>query len=429
MKFLMINGPNLNLLGKREPGIYGSGTYAELCALAERYAEEHSSTVRCFQSNHEGAIIDEIHGADGVYDALILNPGAYTHYSYAILDALKAVRVPAYEVHISHIDQREPFRAVSVTAPACVGQLYGLGFDGYLRAMDYFLFPEGCPRLCVIGDPVSHSLSPLLHRAMLSALGLEGTYSVQTVPRPELPAFLEQARRGVFTGFNATMPHKRDLVSLADELDESARRCGSVNTVCVRDGKLVGYSTDGPGYTEALRDFGLNPCGARITLMGAGGAARSVAAALADAGAGILRICNRTPSRAEELCSLAPERMIPAGLDPETLERLCGDTDLLINCTSLGMTGQGQFEDFSFLNRLPSGAVVSDLVYEPRKTELILQAEERGLAAFNGLPLLAWQGALALQRFLNRTDLDLPGMARAALDALDGEPAPGHRVL
>lgn len=139
MNFLIINGPNLNLLGKREPGIYGKDSYEELCRLIEDYARAHGSTARCFQSNHEGAIIDEIHAADGVYDAIVINPGAYTHYSYAILDALKAVSVPAYEVHISHIDQREPFRAVSVTAPACVGQIYGLGFDGYLRAMDHFL--------------------------------------------------------------------------------------------------------------------------------------------------------------------------------------------------------------------------------------------------------------------------------------------------
>ncbi len=138
-KFLVINGPNLNLLGKREPGIYGDQTYDSLCRLIEDYAAAHNASVRCFQSNHEGAIIDEIHAADGVYDGIIINPGAYTHYSYAILDALKAVSVPAYEVHISHIDQREPFRAISVTAPACVGQIYGLGFDGYLRAMDWFL--------------------------------------------------------------------------------------------------------------------------------------------------------------------------------------------------------------------------------------------------------------------------------------------------
>ena len=139
MKFLIINGPNLNLLGRREPGIYGEQSYEALCALIRDHAAAHDSTADCFQSNHEGDIIDQIHAADGVYDAIVINPGAYTHYGYAILDALKAVDVPAYEVHISHIDRREPFRAVSVTAPACVGQLYGHGFDGYLMAMDHFL--------------------------------------------------------------------------------------------------------------------------------------------------------------------------------------------------------------------------------------------------------------------------------------------------
>ena len=138
-KFLVINGPNLNLLGKREPGIYGDRTYDALCDMIRAYARAHNAEADCFQSNHEGAIIDKIQEADGVYDAIIINPGAYTHYSYAILDALKAISVPAYEVHISHIDQREPFRAISVTAPACVGQIYGMGFEGYLRAMDYFL--------------------------------------------------------------------------------------------------------------------------------------------------------------------------------------------------------------------------------------------------------------------------------------------------
>ncbi|MBE6956009.1 MAG: type II 3-dehydroquinate dehydratase [Ruminococcaceae bacterium] len=139
MKFLIINGPNLNLLGKREPDIYGKGTYEDLCNLVCEYAAANGSCADCFQSNHEGAIIDAIHAADGVYDAIVINPGAYTHYSYAILDALKAVDVPAYEVHISDIDSRESFRAISVTAPACVGQLYGHGFAGYTMAMDHFL--------------------------------------------------------------------------------------------------------------------------------------------------------------------------------------------------------------------------------------------------------------------------------------------------
>ena len=142
MKFLILNGPNLNLLGKREPGIYGENSYEALCTRLKAFAADHGSTAECFQSNHEGAIIDAIHAADGVYDAIVMNPGAFTHYSYAILDALKAVSVPCIEVHISNVHQREEFRHKSVTAPACVGQICGLGLYGYQAAMSYFLLKE-----------------------------------------------------------------------------------------------------------------------------------------------------------------------------------------------------------------------------------------------------------------------------------------------
>lgn len=136
MKFLVINGPNLNLLGQREPDIYGRQDYPALCAMVEDYAAAHGGSATCFQSNHEGAIIDAIQAAQGVYDGIVINPGAYTHYSYAIHDALKAISVPAVEVHISDIHSREDFRKVSVTAPACVGQISGKGFPGYTMAMD-----------------------------------------------------------------------------------------------------------------------------------------------------------------------------------------------------------------------------------------------------------------------------------------------------
>ncbi len=139
MKFLIINGPNLNLLGQREPEIYGKDGYDALCERLKAFAQAHGSTAECFQSNHEGAIIDAIHTAQGTYDAIIMNPGAYTHYSIAILDALKAVDTPCIEVHISNVHQREEFRHKSVTAPACVGQICGLGLYGYEAAMGYFL--------------------------------------------------------------------------------------------------------------------------------------------------------------------------------------------------------------------------------------------------------------------------------------------------
>ena len=135
MKFLVINGPNLNMLGIREPGVYGKGTYEDLVALIRRTAEAEGVETDFFQSNHEGALVDAIQQAYGIYDGIILNPGAYTHTSIAILDALKAVSLPAVEVHISDVSSREPFRQISYAGMACVKTYMGLGFDGYCQAL------------------------------------------------------------------------------------------------------------------------------------------------------------------------------------------------------------------------------------------------------------------------------------------------------
>ena len=139
MKLLILNGPNLNLLGTREPDIYGRESYDTLCQQIYRHAEAIGCTAEVFQSNHEGTLIDAIQAAQAGYSGIVINPGAYAHYSYAIYDALRAVEVPAVEVHISDITAREPFRAVSVTAPACVKTISGHGLEGYLEAMDYLL--------------------------------------------------------------------------------------------------------------------------------------------------------------------------------------------------------------------------------------------------------------------------------------------------
>jgi 3-dehydroquinate dehydratase-2 len=139
MKFLVINGPNLNLLGSREPEIYGKSGYDALVDRIQEAAASMHVEVECFQSNHEGAIIDAIHRAQGQFDGIVINPGAYTHYSYAILDALKAVQLPAVEVHISNIHKREEFRHKSVTAAGCDGQICGLGQFGYVAAMGYLI--------------------------------------------------------------------------------------------------------------------------------------------------------------------------------------------------------------------------------------------------------------------------------------------------
>ncbi|MBO4908511.1 MAG: type II 3-dehydroquinate dehydratase [Lachnospiraceae bacterium] len=144
MKILVINGPNLNFLGIREKNFYGNQDYDYLIAMIEAYATEKGIEVECFQSNHEGAIIDKLQEAyfEGT-DGIVINPGAYTHYSYAIHDALKSLEKPVkVEVHISDISSREEFRKVSVTAPACDKQIYGKGLAGYTEAMDYILTAE-----------------------------------------------------------------------------------------------------------------------------------------------------------------------------------------------------------------------------------------------------------------------------------------------
>lgn len=140
MKILVINGPNLNFLGIREKSVYGTQDYDYLLQMIAKKGEETNSTIEVFQSNHEGAIIDRIQDAyfDGT-EGIVINPGAFTHYSYAIRDALASITVKKVEIHISDITQREEFRKVSVTAPVCDRQIYGQGLDGYLQAIDFIL--------------------------------------------------------------------------------------------------------------------------------------------------------------------------------------------------------------------------------------------------------------------------------------------------
>ena len=137
MNILVINGPNLNMLGIREPEIYGRATYADLCRLIEEHAGKQGVRVTLYQSNHEGDLIDAIQQAYGKQDGIVINPGAYTHTSVALLDALKAVAIPSVEVHISDPDTREDFRKISYLRAACVKTIRGHGFDGYLEAIDF----------------------------------------------------------------------------------------------------------------------------------------------------------------------------------------------------------------------------------------------------------------------------------------------------
>ena len=139
MKMLVINGPNMNMLGIREKTLYGSGSYEDLCEFIRRHCEGRGVEVTFVQSNHEGALVDAIQAAYGVYDGIVINPAAYTHTSVAILDAVKAVGIPTVEVHISDVDAREDFRRVSYICQACLKTISGKGFGGYTEAVDFLL--------------------------------------------------------------------------------------------------------------------------------------------------------------------------------------------------------------------------------------------------------------------------------------------------
>ena len=143
MKILVMNGPNLNMLGIREPDIYGKSTYADLCALVKAHAKEIGAEVEIYQSNYEGDLVTKIQQALGVFDGIVINPAAYTHTSVALLDALKAVAIPAVEVHISDVSKREGFRSISFVREYCFATIAGHGFAGYTEAMDMLMnMPE-----------------------------------------------------------------------------------------------------------------------------------------------------------------------------------------------------------------------------------------------------------------------------------------------
>ena len=273
-------------------------------------------------------------------------------------------------------------------------------------------------RFCVIGDPVLHSKSPAIQNALIDMLGEEAEYLCKLIKPEELEDFLAEMRTGAWDGCNVTMPHKGAVIPYLDWVEEGAAKCGAVNTICNKDGKLYGYSTDGGGFCRMAAQNGVDVIGANILLLGAGGAAKSVAWALARSGAAKIICANRTLGKAEELCKLDAAVMEGAPFDGETLCRLAGESDILINATSLGMEGTaGQFEDFGFVEALPAHAAVFDLIYHPAETELLRYARQRGLKARNGLGMLIHQAILALEHFLEQP-IDLDAAVETAKQAL-----------
>ena len=236
-------------------------------------------------------------------------------------------------------------------------------------------------KLCVIGSPVSHSLSPAIHTEFLRRAGLEGTYTAVEVTGETLPDFVAAAKAGAWDGFNVTMPLKERILPLLDELGTEVTT--AVNTVVVRQGRTIGHNTDGIGFLQALP---CSPAEKKCLLLGAGGAARAVCDALLGAGAEVT-VCSRKSIALPGATVMLWPELNAAGFD------------LLVNATPLGMAGSPEFPDFSFLNALPAHAVVFDLVYHPEETALLQRAKALGLNAVGGLALLYAQAELSFRYF------------------------------
>ena len=258
-------------------------------------------------------------------------------------------------------------------------------------------------QLFVIGDPVAHSLSPLLHQTMIDQTGAAYRYDVRTVRPEELPAFVRWAKDGGCAGFNVTMPHKEAILPLLDEVDTTAASCGAVNTVCIREGRAIGHNTDGTGFLDSLAGQGFYPQGRTVLLLGAGGAAKAVGHALAAAGAGRVIVCARRLERVAALAAQLPGCGEGIVLAQDAIRQAAAACDLLVNATPLGMAGSPAFARLDFLQAMPPRAVVYDLVYHPRRTALLEAAARQGLRTVGGIDLLIRQAVRAFTFFTGET--------------------------
>lgn len=265
-------------------------------------------------------------------------------------------------------------------------------------------------RLAVIGDPIEHSLSPMVHGACLKELEIDYEYEKVRVKKGELLEFIDYAKRNGIDGFNLTMPHKTDIIEYLDEIDAEAELLGSVNTVKIVKNRLIGYNTDGDGYLMSISKSG-GFKGKKIVILGAGGVVRTIALKGVKEGATELTILNRTIKNAQAVadfvCAKTGEKILMGEMS-EAFDRV-KESDLLINATPLGMSGtKTDFDDLSFVENLPKKAIVSDLIYNPPKTSLLKKAEEMGHIVANGLGMLIYQGFLADKIYLGMDfDLDL----------------------
>jgi len=281
----------------------------------------------------------------------------------------------------------------------------------------------GKTKVCgIIGDPIEHSMSPVMHNAAFEALGLDYAYLPFHVRQEELPGAVVGIRALNVVGLNVTIPHKVAVIPLLDKLDPLAERMRAVNTIVNEGGKLTGYNTDAPGFLQAMQSRGIEPEGKNVVMLGAGGASKGISLILAGAGANLV-ILNRSLFRAEELASHIAQyyqkKLKAMILSEENLKQALDGADVLVNTTSVGMVPD--------VDRSPVPArlltphlVVFDIVYNPLETRLLREARAAGARTIDGLDMLVWQGALAFEKWTGQK-APFEVMKQAAVKALGHE--------
>jgi len=278
-------------------------------------------------------------------------------------------------------------------------------------------------QLVLVGYPLSHSLSPVMHNAALKTMGLENEfkYDIQPILENELQAFVASVRDGTVAGANITIPYKKNIMDYIDIISDEANALGSVNTLYRVNDVVAGCNTDVSGFLESLREHAISLKGLHTTILGAGGAARAIAFALMGEEVAKLDILNRTLSKAENLVKrLNPKGVceVRAGTLHITKNDL-SETNLLINCTPIGMKGNSVTESPLRKKTMHSGMVVMDLVYNPLRTKLLQEAEQAGAKTIDGTGMLVYQGAAALEIWV-REKPPIEIMRSAVVEALGG---------
>jgi len=282
---------------------------------------------------------------------------------------------------------------------------------------------SGKTRVCgIIGDPIEHTMSPVMHNAAFRKLGIDYVYVPFRVKQDELGKAVEGMRAMNIRGLNVTIPHKVAIIPFLDKLDPLAEKIGAINTIVNEDRMLTGYNTDATGFLQALLEREVEPEGKSTVIIGAGGASRAISFILAERGVNLV-IFNRQLARAEDLArriSQVLDKEVKAlALNAENLAKALARADILINATSVGMSPD--IDETPVPARLlKPGLIVFDIVYNPIKTRLLLEAEGAGAKTVNGLDMLVWQGALAFEKWTGRqAPLDI--MKREAIKALGYE--------